>query len=232
MSGMITSEVSVNCKAMQILLVDDHPIIRHGLRLMIEREPDLSVCGEAGGTAQAIRQCLDYQPDVVVSDISLDDGSGIQLVEELIALDDTLKVLMCSMHEERLFAERAIRAGARGFVSKAVAVEELVNAIRRVAAGRIHLSRQMTDRMLTRRLVSGDVRGRSVVETLSDRELQVFEQIGNGVTTRRIAGELHLSPKTVETYRENIKHKLNLDNAAELTQHAVQWVLEQSRAVV
>ena len=131
------------------------------------------------------------------------------------------------MHDESLFADRALHAGAKGYINKEEAMDKLIDAIRRVAAGRVYLSDQMTDRLLCRQVGAGDERPKSALETLSDRELEVFEQIGHGVTTRQIAEKLHLSPKTVETYRENIKHKLNLANATELTQHAVQWVLEE-----
>ncbi|MCA9108540.1 MAG: response regulator transcription factor [Planctomycetaceae bacterium] len=212
----------------KILIVDDHPIVRQGLRMTIESEKDLIVCGEAEGLSQAMLLYHDTEPDVIVADISLENGSGIELVKELVAQDKDIKILVCSMHEESLFAERALHAGAKGYINKEQATEKLIDAIRRVASGRVYLSTHMTDRMLSRQIGSSEEPARSSIESLSDRELEVFEQIGHGVTTRQIADKLHLSPKTVETYRENIKHKLNLANATELTQHAVQWVLENS----
>jgi DNA-binding NarL/FixJ family response regulator len=212
----------------RILIVDDHPIVRQGLRLLIDAQPDLTVCGEAQGLSQAMQLYRDAKPDLLVVDISLENGNGIELIKELIAQNDRQRVLVCSMHDETLFAERCLRAGAKGYVNKEEATEQLVEAIRRVASGRVYLSARMTDRMLCRQVGSGEESPRSAIESLSDRELEVFEQIGHGVTTRQIAEKLHLSPKTVETYRENIKHKLNLSNASELTQHAVQWVLEQA----
>jgi len=220
--------VTADRNTTRILIIDDHPIVRQGLKMMIEDEPDLTVCGEANGMSQAMQLYFETEPDVVIADISLENGSGIELVKELMAQDEDLKILVCSMHEETLFAERALHAGAKGYINKEQATEKLIVAIRRVAEGRVYLSDQMTDRMLCRQVGTGDEPPKSTIETLSDRELEVFEQIGHGVTTRQIAEKLHLSPKTVETYRENIKHKLNLANATELTQHAVQWVLENS----
>jgi DNA-binding NarL/FixJ family response regulator len=212
----------------RILIVDDHPIVRQGMRLLIDAQPDLSVCGEAEGLSQAMQLYRETKPDLLVVDISLENGNGIELIKELIAQNDRQKILVCSMHDETLFAERALRAGAKGYVNKEEATDQLIEAIHRVASGRVYLSSRMTDRMLCRQVGGNDEEPKSAIETLSDRELEVFEQIGHGITTRQIAEKLHLSPKTVETYRENIKHKLNLSNAAELTQHAVQWVLEQS----
>lgn len=207
------------------MIVDDHPIVREGITAVINREPDLEVCGQAGGLAEAMRMHRELRPDLVVADVTLSDGSGLDLVKELVALDPDVKVLVQSMHEESLYAERSLRAGARGYINKEEAPKQLINAIRQVLSGRVYLSSSMTDRMLSRsvRGVSSD---QSPFDTLSDRELEVFEQIGRGITTRRIAQNLYLSPKTIETYRENIKAKLNLRNATELTQHAVQWVLE------
>jgi DNA-binding NarL/FixJ family response regulator len=230
MTSAITSvdPARMNSRTTRILIVDDHPIVRQGLRMTIEGEADFTICGEAEGLSQAMLMYRETKPDVIIADVSLENGSGIELVKELISQDEGVKVLVCSMHEETLFAERALRAGAKGYINKEQATEKLIVALRRVASGHVYLSEQMTDRMLTRQVGAGDEPPRSAIETLSDRELEVFERIGHGVATRQIAEKLHLSPKTVETYRENIKHKLNLSNATELTQHAVQWVLENS----
>jgi DNA-binding NarL/FixJ family response regulator len=210
---------------MRIMIVDDHPIVRQGLALLINREPDLKVCGEAEGLSQAMKRLHECDPDVVIADISLENGSGLELIKELQSIRPAVKILVCSMHDEALYAERALRAGARGYINKEEATERMIAALRRVIDGHVYLSTAMTDRMLSRS-IGGEEPDKSAIETLSDRELEVFEQIGHGVTTRQIAEKLHLSPKTVETYRENIKAKLNLANATELTQHAVQWVLE------
>lgn len=230
MASVITSHdpMRTRNKPTRILIVDDHPIVRQGLRMTIEAEPDMTVCGEAAGMSQAVQIYHETHPDMVIADISLENGSGIELVKELTAHDPELKILVCSMHAESLFAERSLCAGAKGYINKEQATDKLIVAIRRVASGRIYLSDQMTERMLYRQVGANEDPPRSAMETLSDRELEVFELIGHGVTTRQIAEKLHLSPKTVETYRENIKHKLNLSNATELTQHAVQWVLENS----
>lgn len=209
----------------RVLVVDDHPIVREGISAVINRERDLEVVGQAGGLAEAMRLHRELKPDIVVADVSLTDGNGLELVKEMIAQDSQAKVLVQSMHEESLYAERSLRAGARGYINKEESATQLVNAIRHVLHGRVYLSTRMTDRLLNRS-VRGIDADRSPIESLSDRELEVFEQIGRGMTTRRIAQNLYLSPKTIETYRENIKTKLCLRNATELTQHAVQWVLD------
>jgi len=192
---------------------------------IISRQPDLQVCGEASGMSAAMREIRQSPPDVLVIDISLQDGSGIELVKELKAQRQSIRVLVCSMHDEMLYAERALHAGAKGYINKAEAPEKLVEAIRAVAEGKTYVSEEMTERLLCRQIALGDERARSALESLSDRELEVFEQIGHGTTTKQIAENLHLSPKTIETYRENIKQKLGLSNATQLTQHAVHWVL-------
>lgn len=210
-----------------VLVVDDHPLIRLGLRTLINSEADLCVCGEAAGLSQAMAEYRDTHPRLVIADVMLENGSGIDLTKELTAHDPGALVLIYSMHDESLYAERALRAGAKGYVAKDAPIEYVLTAIRRILQGRVYLSEAMTDRMLSRSVgLNGNGAHESPIESLSDRELEVFEELGHGVTTRQIAGKLHLSPKTIETYRENIKLKLNLRNATELTQHAVQWVLE------
>lgn len=228
MQGKVTSTNSISVKQTRILIVDDHPIVRRGFRAVIETEADLVVCGEAEGMSQAMQLFFETAPDVVVTDISIENGSGVELVRELCLQNNSLKILVCSMHDETLFAERALQAGAKGYINKEEAAERLVTAIRRVAEGHIYLSDQMTERMLNRSLNSGADRELAPMDQLSDRELEVFQLIGHGLTTRQIAEKLHLSPKTIETYRENIKRKLNLANSVELTRHAVQWVLENA----
>ncbi|KAA0143164.1 MAG: DNA-binding response regulator [Gimesia sp.] len=211
----------------RIMIVDDHPIVREGYSRLIEREGNLQVCAEADSKSVALNQIMNDPPDLVIVDISLKDGSGLELIKDIKAQFKQIKMLAVSMHDENLFAERCIRAGALGFVNKQQAPEQLVTAIHRVLSGKVFLSSEITERMICRSIGSENYSEESPIETLSDRELEVFEQIGLGETTRQIAEKLNLSPKTVETYRENIKHKLNLDNATELIRNAIQWVLEK-----
>jgi DNA-binding NarL/FixJ family response regulator len=209
-----------------VLIVDDHPLVRKGFRQIIDEESDLAVCGEADSQSQAMNVFRRHHADLVMADLSLENGSGLELTRELLALDERVRVLICSMHEDDLYAERALRAGARGYINKHEPVDCILRAIRLVLEGRIYLSEPMTDRVLSHTVGNGGESPQSPIERLTDRELEVFEQIGHGVTTRQIAERLFLSPKTIETYRENIKTKLNLKNATELTRHAVKWVLE------
>lgn len=212
----------------RVLIVDDHPIVRRGLAELISDEPDLEICGEAADSTEALRLIDSVRPDLIVIDISLQNGNGIELIKQIKARDQGIKMLVSSMHDESLFAERALRAGALGYVNKAEAAESIVEAIRVVLSGKVYVSSRLADRML-HRLVGGDENlERSAIDSLSDRELEVFEFIGKGQTTRQIAMKLHLSPKTVESHRENIKRKLNLANATELTRYAVEWVLENN----
>jgi DNA-binding NarL/FixJ family response regulator len=210
----------------RIVIVDDHPVVRLGLKKMLDGEQDLEVCGEAEGAAEALTVIEETCPDLVVIDVSLKNGSGLDLVKQIASRDRTIKMLVSSMHDEELFAERSLRAGAMGFVNKEVAVEELRSAIRKVLSGAIYLSGEMTDRVL-QSIAQGDLdKGKAPLEQLSNRELEVFELIGKGCTTRRAADHLNLSVKTVETYRENIKTKLNLENNNELICRAAQWVAQ------
>lgn len=225
-NGAYNPSNSLGPRTTRVLIVDDHPLFRLGLRMTIESEVGFEVCGEAESLTRALQVFRDTNPDMVIADISLENGSGLELVKQLMAIDEGLKVLVCSMHDEALFAERALRAGARGYISKDESPSRLIDAIFRVKEGRAALSEAMTERLLGRQIGAHDDHQKPAIETLSDRELEVFEKIGRGETTRHIAEILHLSPKTVESYREKIKAKLNLSNASELTQHAVQWVLE------
>jgi DNA-binding NarL/FixJ family response regulator len=211
----------------KVFIVDDHPFMRRGLAATISDQDDMEVCGEASGKTEAMQLIAEAEPDLVVIDISLEDGNGIELIKDIKGSWPDMKMLVSSMHEESLFAERAVRAGAMGFVNKAEPVQHFVEALRRVASGRIYLSQRMTDRMLNQAISHSEEPPASPYERLSDREMEVFEMIGNGLGTKQIAGKLELSRKTVETYREHIKSKLNLANGTELTRHAVQWVLER-----
>jgi DNA-binding NarL/FixJ family response regulator len=211
----------------RILIVDDHPVVRNGLRMLIDDEPDLIVCGEAGDADEAIRALDAKKPDLVIVDLSLKGSSGLELIKRIKSRNSASKMLVSSMFDESLYAERVLNAGALGYVSKQEAMEKVIEAIRCVLSGRVYLSTAMSDRMLHRLARDQKAIERSPVETLSDRELEVFEMIGRGRTTAEIANQLHLSVKTVETHREKVKAKLGLKSAAELYQYAVRWVMEQ-----
>lgn len=211
-------------RAVRVFLVDDHPIVRRGLVELIEQEPDLSVCGEASDAPAAVEAIAELQPDIAVVDISLQHTSGIELIKDLKISHHDLPILVLSMHDETLYAERVLRAGARGYVMKEEATERLMTAIRQVLKGQIYLSGRMSARLVSSFVAGPPGTGSSPMERLSDRELQVFELIGQGLSTRQIAEALHLSVKTIESHREHIKGKLNLTRSTELLQHAMQWV--------
>ncbi|MSR59914.1 MAG: response regulator transcription factor [Planctomycetaceae bacterium] len=213
----------------RVLVVDDHPFMRRGLAQTINDQPGMQVCGEAGSVAEALLLMESAQPHLAVVDISLGGSSGIDLIKAIREKWPDTKVLVSSMHDETLFAERSLRAGALGYVDKGAPPDAFVTALKRVNSGQVYLSDRMTGRMLDRVLTDGAHDQRSGIDKLSNRELQVFEMIGKGMVSKQIAAKLGLSPKTVETHREHIKGKLNLNNASELTRHAVQWVLEQGR---
>ncbi len=218
-------------KKHRILLIDDHPVVRRGLADVIGREPDLEVCGEASDVAEAIGEVERTQPDIAVVDLTLKTGHGIELLERLKTRAPNLKTLVSSMHDETLFAERVLRAGAKGYVTKQEPPEVLVRAIRQVLRGELYLSPRMTSRLLNR-VVAGAPTQEDPVQGLSNREVEVYEMIGQGLTIQQIATRLHLSPKTIETHREKIKQKLNVRSSAELNRRAVQWVLERGWAPV
>ena len=215
-----------NKQRSRILIVDDHPLIRKGISTLIAQEPDLEICGEAADVSEALRQVKLTSPDVVLIDISLKNGHGIELIEQIKARNDQARMLVSSMYDEALYAERVMRAGAMGYINKQEATEKLVDAIRLVLDGQVYLSTQMTERML-HRVVDGRPLEDDPISRLSNRELEVFELIGRGLTTRQIAQNLCLSPKTIESHREKIKTKLALRNSTELSRRAVQWALEK-----
>lgn len=213
----------------RVLIVDDHPAVREALALRIGRQPDLEVCGEAAAPGEALRLVAETRPDVAVIDISLKSGNGIDLIKRIKDRADRVRMVVWSMHSESLYAERALRAGAMGYVNKDQATDTIVEAIRRVLDDKVWLSPLMTERMLQRTVGAG--RGRvtgSPVDNLSDRELEAFQLIGRGQTTEQIAAEMHVSPKTVETFRARIKEKLGLTNVSELVRYATQWALENT----
>ena len=207
----------------KILIVDDHPLVRTGLAQLIGDCPDLEVCGEAGDLAEALRQVDALKPDLTIIDLSLAGGSGLDLIEHIKSRGLETLMLVASMHDESLYAERVLAAGARGYINKQEAQERIVFAIRRVLGGKVYLSERMTERLLSGMVeANGEKRD---IETLSNRELQVFELIGQGVSTSRIAEQLNLSTKTIETHQARIKRKLGLDSAHQLTQRAIRWVM-------
>ena len=208
----------------KILIVDDHPIVRQGLAQLINQEDDLVVCGQAEGVHQALAAIKKTKPDTVIVDISLKDRSGLDLIKNLSIRHPDLAVLALSMHDESLYAERALRAGAQGYVMKAEATKKVVEAIRHILDGRVYLSDKMSARMMAKLVGQGAGVNASDIDTLSDRELEVFTMIGCGIGTRHIAEKLSLSVKTIETYRAHIKEKLFLEDASELLSHAIKWV--------
>jgi DNA-binding NarL/FixJ family response regulator len=214
----------------RVLLVDDHPILRRGLAQLINQEADMVVCGEAEDAARAFQAVEKLTPDVAVVDISLKSGNGLDLVKNVKAVHPNLAMLVLSMHDESLYAERALRAGALGYIMKEEATEVVLTAIRRVLTGEVFLSERMKSRMLQQLATGKGKVVASPIEHLTDRELEVFRLIGEGRSTREIAAELHLSVRTVEAYREYIKAKLSLKNATELVQHAFHWVHHEKAA--
>ena len=212
----------------KIFLVEDHPIFRLGLRELIEQEPDLQVCGEAENVGTAWDEIVRCGPDLVIIDISLVGRSGLELVKQLKKDSPELPTLVLSMHDETLYAERALQAGARGYIMKHETAHLIIDAIHKVRSGQVYLSAKMTSEVLYK-MVGGETKGPLPEQCLTNRELEVFEMVGSGRTTQEISQQLCLSAKTVGTYRERIKEKLNLRNASELTHRAVQWV-EQSHS--
>jgi DNA-binding NarL/FixJ family response regulator len=211
----------------KILIVDDHPMMREGLAARITAQPDLATCGEACDINDALAQFKASQPDLIIVDLSLKTGHGLDLIKEIRARDEKVKILVVTAFDESLYAERSLRAGAQGFINKQELQESILDAIRTVLDGRRYLSDTMTQRLVARAVGGKDSNAHGdPVERLSDRELEVFTLIGRGKTTSAIANQLHLSVHTIDSHREKIRHKLNLKNGAELTQRAVQWVLE------
>jgi DNA-binding NarL/FixJ family response regulator len=211
----------------RVFVVDDHPIVRQGLSQLINREPDLMVCGEAEDARTALEAIAALNPGFLIVDVSLDGPDGIELLKAIRARDPKLPVLMLSMHDESLYAERALRAGANGYIMKQEATENVLVAVRRILHGEIYLSERMSRRMLAQFASHPDAAKRSPMDLLTDRELEVFRLIGQGQGTRQIAEALCLSVKTVESYQAHIKDKLSLKNSRELMQHAVQWVADK-----
>lgn len=217
------SKKTATQKKKRILIVDDHPMMRQGLGLLIGMEPDLEVCGEAESGERALDCLGSLKPDLVLADISLPGKNGLELIKDFQVIQPGLPILVISMHHETLYAERVLRAGGRGYIMKQEGGKKLMEAIRHVLSGQIYVSEKMSSEILE--IFSGRRPGgeSSPVEKLSDREFEVFQLIGQGQAMRDIAEKLHLSVKTVEVHRANIKEKLNLKSASELVRYATRW---------
>lgn len=215
----------------KVFLVDDHPVVRQGLRMLIEQDPEFIICGESDSAQEALRQLTTLTPDILLTDISLQESNGLELVKDIRQHNPNLPILVFSIHDESVYAERALSAGANGYVMKQEDPDLLLRALHKVLEGNIHLSMKMTSQLL-KQLSSNKTCARTAptdaVSALSDRELEVFELIGKGLSTRKIAAQLCLSVKTIETYRAHIKQKLNISDSAELTHRAIQWADQQS----
>jgi DNA-binding NarL/FixJ family response regulator len=212
-----------NHKKSRVFIVEDHPVVREGLTLLIGGEGDLDVCGSSATLHESMPLIRELKPDVVVVDISLGDGNGLDLIEELHAHDPKLPILALSMHDETVYAERALRAGAKGYIMKSEAMDKVRAAIRRVINGEICVSEKMTTRMVHKLINLRVPEVPSLVEALTDREFQVFRMIAEDVGPTEIAKRLNVSVKTIETHREHIKEKLELKSGAELRRFAMQW---------
>jgi DNA-binding NarL/FixJ family response regulator len=218
----LTSEAEADRR--RVLIVDDHPMTRSGLVHLINHQPDLEVCGEVENAAQALAALNTCKPDLALVDITLPDKSGLELIKDIKALRPEVPILVVSMHDESLYAERVLRAGARGYITKREGGQKLMQAIRYVISGNIYLSERMSGRILE--LFSGrrPEQEHSSIQQLSDREFEVFELIGAGLSTHEIATKLHLSTKTVQVHRANVKRKLKVKTASELISYAARWI--------
>jgi DNA-binding NarL/FixJ family response regulator len=223
----MTTSNSTKVKPTRIMLVDDHPVVRQGLADSISKEADLVVCAEAEERHQALGQVERSRPDLLVVDLSLKNSSGMELIKDVRARWPHLPILVVSMHDENLYAERVLRAGARGFITKQEATRNILGAIRRVLSGQIYLNEKTASAVLSHLTAHSKPRGNSSVDHLAERELQVFELTGEGMSIREIGERLHIDVKTVETYRARIKEKLNLRSSSELLQMAIRWNKEQ-----
>jgi len=218
------STKSISRRKTRILVADDHPLFREGLVQLINREHDLCCCGETDSVVATQTAVLTLKPDLVVLDLRLKDGDGLELIKALKARCPKVLILVVSQHDEALYAERALRAGAHGYVMKEEATEDVRSAVRTILKGELYVSRKMSVLALHKLLAKVPAREGNYIERLTDRELQVFQMIGAGMATADVAAELKLSYKTVEAHRENIKHKLGLRNAIDLLCHATHWV--------
>ena len=216
--------ISSMAEEIRVMIVDDHPVVRQGFASLIEAEPGMRVCCQMGKATEAFARFCQTRPDLALVDLALEEGSGIELIKDIIAYDPSMKIIVISGHDENLYAERCLRAGAMGYVSKHEAAERIIEAIRAVRAGNLYLSQAISSKLL--RKVAGKPEASEADETagLSDRELEVFELLGQGKTINEIAQHLYLSPKTIETYRAHLKEKLRIETSQQLARRAFQWV--------
>ncbi len=217
--------MKVESEIRQIVVVDDHPILREGIVHLLEAEDDLTVCGKCGSAAEALSMIEKTEPDLVLTDLTLPGKSGIELIKDLQALCPKIPVLVMSMHDELVYAERVLRAGGRGYVMKEAGSEEIVVAIRRVIEGNVYASPSVTNHFLDTLSTKSNARKSSFpIDRLTDRELEVFERIGMGENTKQIADTLCISPRTIDAHRAHIREKLGLSDSTELARYAVRWV--------
>jgi DNA-binding NarL/FixJ family response regulator len=214
-------------KPKRVLVVDDHPVFRYGLCQLLGQEGDIEVCGEADNGQSALKAMRELNPDVVLLDVSMPGTDGIELVKLMLAERRRLSILVLSMHDESLYALRALRAGARGYVMKQQAVENVLEALRKVIDGGIYISPEFSERLIFKAVHSSDATLGSPVDKLSDREMEVLKNLGRGLTTRQVADTLQLSVKTIETHRAHIKEKLGFRDAGEMIHFAVEWMTAQ-----
>ena len=209
----------------KVLIVDDHPVVREGLAMHLATQLDLEVCGEAEDLPRALALIASARPDVAIIDISLKNSNGIELIRRIRERGDEVRILVWSMYPENLYAERALRAGAQGYMNKGRATQHVLEAVRAILQGQVYVSGELANRLL-QGVVGRKSEVLSAIDSLSDRELEAFQHIGEGMTTELISEKMHVSPKTVETFRARIKEKLGISNLSELIQRAAQWVVE------
>ncbi|MFZ0034108.1 MAG: response regulator transcription factor [Sedimentisphaerales bacterium] len=226
---MVLKKNKTNENKTQVLIVDDHPVIREGLVTIVNHERDMNVCGQADDAYQALKAVTELKPDIVVTDISLKNSDGIELTKNIKARYPRMPVIIFSVHDESLYAERALLAGAKAYLMKDEVSENIIKAIRAVLSGEIYVSDTISKKFLHK--IAGDKAGttKTPIENLSDREFEIFRLIGEGLKASQIAKHLHLSIKTIETYRTRIKEKLGLVNASELLQYSIKWAKSQDR---
>lgn len=220
----------VNTKT-RVFIVDDHPLLRKGLGELINQQLDMIICGEADDAPEALKAICQIQPDLVIVDISLKSQNGIELIKNIKAINPSTQVLVLSMHDESIYALRVLKAGAKAYVMKQEVVDKVMEAIRRIRAGKVFVSERVAAQMLSQVVDGNDPSRNSPVDALSDRELEIVTMIGNGTPTREIAKRLSISIKTVESHRAHIKDKLSLTNATQLVQWCVRWVEENKGAM-
>jgi DNA-binding NarL/FixJ family response regulator len=207
----------------RILVVDDHPMMRAGLTQLISKQPAMEVCCEAGSPAEAMENIPKHRPDLIIADITMKDGGGLEFIKDSRAIHENIPILVVSMHDEKIYAERSLRAGAAGYIMKEESGEHLVSAIQRVLDGGVYLSETMSARILKSVTGSNTRNADSPLQKLTDREFEIFQFIGRGNTTDEIARQLHISPRTVDVHRAQIKEKLHLNSGTALVHYAVQW---------